>query len=227
MLISKLRSLCCQNARGLINKRMDGALHISHRSWRSMDKNNLFDGNSANLCNDAVESAIIGSEGSSAHSCDVSSIKRVGAAAADDLEPLMKLTSQAHEAGGREGKGRRRGLKYTTEFRNCTLFPLLMNKGIGSVDLDQGFAPMMYGCMHTPASMPCLPACLPAEEFRHRGYGCTTGLQHSCCYCFCFVQCCQPKPRKDKTIGGLCFGNFEVFLFLLLLQVGQSCLPGL
>ena len=58
-----------------------------------------------------------------------------------------------------EGKGRRRGLKYTTEFRNCTLFPLLMNKGIGSVDLDQGFAPDDVW-MHAYSSQHALPACL-------------------------------------------------------------------
>lgn len=224
MLISKLRSLCCQNARGLINKRMDGALHISHRSWRSMDKNNLFDGNSANLCNDAVESAIIGSEGSSAHSCDVSSIKRVGAAAADDLEPLMKLTSQAHEAGGREGK--KTWFKIHDGISELYVVPPPHEQGNWVSGFGSGICTDDVW-MHAYSSQHALPACLPAEEFRHRGYGCTTGLQHSCCYCFCFVQCCQPKPRKDKTIGGLCFGNFEVFLFLLLLQVGQSCLPGL
>jgi hypothetical protein len=161
--------------------------------------------NSANSCNDAV-----------GHHWKWAIIrplmwrkfnKRVGAAAANDLEPLMKLTHKPHEPGGREGKKTWFKINTRRNFGICTLFPLMNNKGIGWVDLDQGFAPAR--CMDACILYSCLPACL----LKNSDTGATTVVQlgyHSR-YCFCFVQCCQPKPRKDKTIGGLCFGRFRRF----------------
>jgi hypothetical protein len=132
----------------------------------------------------------------------------------------MKLTHNPHEPGG--GKKRRRYMFKINTRRNfgiCTLFPPHEQQGnwvsgFGIRDLRR---PDVW--MHAYST----PACL----LKNSDTGATTVVQlgyHSR-YCFCFVQCCQPKPRKDKTIGGLCFGKFRRFFVFVVVVASRTKWP--
>lgn len=84
-----------------------------------------------------------------------------------------------------------------------------MNKGIGSVDLDQGFVPDVW--MHAYSSM---PACL----LKNSDTGATVvqlGYNIAAATVFVLFNAASLNLGKTKTIGGLCFGSFEVFVFVV------------
>lgn len=128
--------------------------------------------------------------------------KRVGAAA-DDLEPLTKLTHNRMNRG-------KTWFKIHDGILELYVVPS-WTRELGQWIWIRDLCPM-YGCMHTPA---CLPACwrIQTQGLGQRGYGSTTGLYS--CYCFVLFNAASLNLGKTKTIGGLCFGSFEVFVFVV------------
>lgn len=168
---------------------MVGCACIGHRSWRSNGQKQPFWWKILRI-RVMMQLAIIGSERSWAHSCDVSSINAWGQQQQqqqqNDLEPLTKFNPQAHEAE----EERRTWFKIHDGISELYVVPLSWTREFGSVDLDQGFALDVW--MHAYSSM---PACL-LKNSDTGATGSTTGLQS--CYCVVLFNAASLNLGKTK-----------------------------